>query len=216
MSQDYRNCLLKSLEYLSDNPLFFDIGCNINPIVEYDNDPWVENWNDDFTFLVLDYFPTAKCIGVEPIHYQTYEERWKNDERVKLLKLGLSDKNNIETLYYPGERHVLTSFFLQENFKSSGENVNEISIECKTLDTICEEENICFIDYLKLDTEGAEFKILKGSENLIQNKKIKFIQFEYDVPDIVIPEVTQIYNFLKFYGYEEVLTSNREQLWARL
>lgn len=216
MSQDYRNCLLKSIPYLPDNPLFFDVGCNINPIVEYDNQVWVENWNDDFTFLVFEYFPNAKCIGFEPLHYQSYEERWKDDNRVQLFKLGLSDKNIKETLYYPGDRHVLASLYLQEEFKTSNENINQVEIECKTLDTICEEENITFIDYLKIDTEGAEFKILKGSENLILNKRIKFIQFEYDLPDNTIPEVGQICNFLKFYGYNEILTSNREKLWARL
>jgi FkbM family methyltransferase len=216
MSQDYRNCLLKSTQYLSENPLFFDIGCNINPIVEYNNEAWVENWNDDFTSLAFEYFPSAKCIGIEPLHYQSYEERWKDDDRVKLLKICLSDKDDKEILYYPGDRHVLTSFYLQEHFKGNGENINQIEIECSTLDTICEKENIPFIDYLKIDTEGAEFKILKGSEKLIQNKKIKFIQFEYGLSDKIIPEVTQICNFLKFYGYIEVLTSNREKLWTRL
>jgi FkbM family methyltransferase len=216
MSQDYRNCLLKSLSYLSSNPLFFDIGCNINPISEYDNQVWVENWNDDFTFLVFEYLSNSRCVGVEPLHWQTYEQRWLNDKRVQLLKIALSDKNCYETLYYPGNRHVLTSFYLQENFNDHQEEINYIQLQCKTLDSICEDMDLPFIDYLKIDTEGAEFKIIKGAEKLIQNKKINFIQFEYDLPDESIPNVSQICNFLKFYGYEEILTSNREKLWSRL
>ncbi len=214
MSQDYENCLLKSSPYLSNNPLFFDIGCNINPIVEYDNEEWVENWNDDFTFLVMKHFPNAKCIGVEPLHYETYEKRWNSDNRVQLLKIGLSDKNCVETLYYPGSRHVLTSFYLQQDFKT--ETINQVQIECKTLDDLCAELNVSDIDYLKIDTEGAEFKILKGSEKMIQNRSINLIQFEVGLPDESIPNPEKIYNFLNFYGYKRLIKSNREELWSRL
>jgi FkbM family methyltransferase len=216
MSQDYKNCLLKSLSHLSENPIFFDVGCNINPIVECNNAEWIENWNDDFTEIVLQNVPSAKCYGVEPIHYQTYEKKWSSDPRVQLFVIGLSDKNSTETFYYPGDRHVLTSFYQLDEFNKHGETINKVDIECRTIDSLCTEHNINLIDYLKIDTEGAEFKILKGSENMIQNSRIKFIQFEYGLVDDEIADVNTISNFLKFYGYNEVLTSGREKLWERI
>lgn len=215
MSLDYRNCLLSICESINDNSLFVDVGCNINPIVE-SKKPVVENWNDDFTSIVLEYFPRVRCVGIEPLHYQSYEEKWKDDERVTLFKIALSDNEGVEKLYYPGSRHVLTSFYLQNNFNNTEEDINSIDIECRTLDNICREYDISFIDYLKLDVEGAEFKILKGSEKLIQDKKIKYIQFEIGLYDDDMPKYNDICNFLKFYGYNEILSSNREKLWGRV
>ena len=70
------------------------------------------------------------------------------------------------------------------------------------------------IDYLKIDTEGAEYKILSGSTTLLEDKKISFIQFEYGLSDNTIPSVELICNLLSEYDYKEVLTSGREKLWV--
>ena len=53
MSLDYRNCINFALPYLPMNSIVIDVGCNIDPIVEMNYAEWIENWNDDFTFLVL-------------------------------------------------------------------------------------------------------------------------------------------------------------------
>lgn len=213
MSLDYKNCINTALPYLPKNLVAIDVGCNIDPIVELNYAEWVENWNDDFTFLLLESLPNAKCIGIEPLHWQTYENRWKDDSRVNLLKIGLSDKDNNESIFFPGERHVLSSFYFRDDFKNDS-SVKIKQIECKKLDTLFVELNLEHIDYLKIDTEGAEYKILCGAEDLLKSSKISFIQFEYGLVDEDIPSVELICNFLSQHNYKEVLTSGREKLWA--
>ncbi len=216
MSFDYRQCVHLAMKYLPENPVVVDVGCNINPIVEMDYAEWIENWNDDFTFIFLEMISDAKCIGIEPLHWQTYEERWKNDARVNLLKIGLSDKDDSEIIYVPGVSHVVSSFYRQDCFGDfSPGNVKELEIPCKKLDTLFLELRLSVIDYLKIDTEGAEYKILCGAEELLKNQKISFIQFEYGLVDEKIPSVEMIYNLLNQYGYKEVLVSGREQLWVK-
>lgn len=212
MSFDYRQCI-NSVSFLRDNPIVFDVGCNINKIVEEDNSVWIENWNDDFTLLFLEKFSDAKCYAIEPLHWQEYENRWEKDCRVILFKFGLSDIDGDEVIFYPGFRHVLSSFYLQEDFIND-KNVRSIKIPCKKLDTLFEELNLDYIDYLKLDTEGAEFKIISGSQKLLKEKKIKYIQFEYGLKDLSIPSVDMITEILKKYGYSEVINSGREKLWS--
>jgi FkbM family methyltransferase len=213
MSFDYRQCIESALNHLPDNPVAIDVGCNINPIIE-ENADWIENWNDDFTFLFLEKFPHSKCIAIEPLHWETFEHRWGEDERVNLLKIGLSDKDGTEFIFFPGQRHVLSSFYIREEFKGDPLNLKEI--QCKKLDTLFGEYQLQKIDYLKIDTEGAEYKILLGSRNLLEQKKITFIQFEYGLPDKNIPSVDIIMNLLEEYGYREVITSGREKLWSCL
>jgi FkbM family methyltransferase len=212
MSFDYRQCIESALNHLPDNPVAIDVGCNIDPIVEMGNVEWIENWNDDFTFLFFERFPEAKCIAIEPLHWNKFEERWGNDPRVDLLKIALSDKDGSEFLFFPGQRHVLSSFYIREDFKGDPLNLKEI--ECKKLDTLFQEQYFDKIDYLKIDTEGAEYKILLGARNLLEQKKITFVQFEYGLTDGGIPSVDLIMNLLTQCGYHEVITSGREKLWT--
>jgi FkbM family methyltransferase len=212
MSLDYRNCINFALPYLPTNSTIIDVGCNIDPIVELGYVEWVENWNDDFTMLALESLPEAKCIGIEPLHWETYEKRWKNDRRVDLFKIGLSDTDCFETIFFPGVHHVTSSFYNRESFNQYDVQTKEV--ECKTLDTLSFELNLQHINYVKIDTEGAEYKILLGAKKLLEEKRISFIQFEYGLTDEIIPSVEIISNFLNEYNYKEVLTSGREKLWV--
>lgn len=214
MSFDYQQCIERASKFLPDSPTVIDVGCNINPIVEMGNAEWIENWNDDFTYLFLEKFPQSKCVAVEPLHWQSFDDRWGNDKRVQLLKIALSDEDGTDSIFFPGQRHVLSSFYMREDFK--GEFLNCKEVVCKKLDTLFKELDLNHIDYLKIDTEGAEYKILLGAENLLMHKRISFIQFEYGLPDSNIPSVDTIMEFLSNYGYKEVTTSNREKLWSCL
>lgn len=46
-------------------------------------------------------------------------------------------------------------------------------------DTYCRVQNIQYIDYLKIDTEGHEYSVLEGFTQMFQQEKIACIQFEY-------------------------------------
>jgi len=212
MSFDYRQCIEKASKYLSGEILTVDVGCNINPIVEMNYAEWIENWNDDFTFLFLEKFPQSKCIAIEPLHWQSFQNRWFEDDRVKLLKIALSDNDGTEFMFYPSNRHVLSSFYIREDF--NGEVLNSQEVETKKLDTLFIESQINKINYLKIDTEGAEYKVLLGAKDSLEKKKIDFIQFEYGLTDEDIPSVELIESYLIDFGYKEILVSGREKLWT--
>jgi len=55
----------------------------------------------------------------------------------------------------------------------------QITVQTRTLDSICEEHQIKYIDMLKIDAEGAELAILQGSKKLLNKHAIGAIQFEY-------------------------------------
>lgn len=51
------------------------------------------------------------------------------------------------------------------------------SIQCKTLDSECQDKKITDVDFLKIDTEGSELMVLQGAEKTIK-KWYPFIQIE--------------------------------------
>lgn len=46
-------------------------------------------------------------------------------------------------------------------------------------DDYCENNGIGFIDFLKIDVEGAEHLVLQGFTEMLSEKKIRIVQFEY-------------------------------------
>jgi len=77
-----------------------------------------------------------------------------------------------------------------------------ISVETKTLDSLCQEQSVEHIDFLKIDTEGAELNVLKGAANLLKTGAIKIIQFEYGgtYSDAHIT-LKEVHELLINYGY---------------
>ena len=76
------------------------------------------------------------------------------------------------------------------------------STHCKKLDDVMEDKNIENVDFLKIDTEGAELFVLEGAKRLIEKYK-PFIQFQVNELSKVIYNIDEqdIVIFLKKLGY---------------
>ena len=101
-------------------------------------------------------------------------EKFKN---IKVNFLGLSDKNkDEEAIFYPDDptRNSLKGTPIEIGWKYFKENVKLING-----DSYCKDNNLNKIDFLKLDLEGFDFEALKGFSRFFEEKKIKFVQFEY-------------------------------------
>lgn len=80
-----------------------------------------------------------------------------------------------------------------------------------TLEEFCESNGIKFIDSLKIDTEGYDLEVLKGSSELLKKSSIAFIEAEVGmnpknnlhVDFLVIREYLKSYNYFVFGIYEQ-------------
>ena len=61
--------------------------------------------------------------------------------------------------------------------------VERQSIQLRTLDSFCQEQSIEKIDLLKTDTEGADLRTINGATQMLSEKRIGFIVFEFYCPD---------------------------------
>lgn len=85
---------------------------------------------------------------------------------------GLSDENQFLS-YYP----TYQSFFDRVSSCGRSDDENKITLEVRRADEYIRKNNIQEIDFLKIDTEGYEFKVLKGFGETLSI--VKMIQFEY-------------------------------------
>ena len=131
-------------------------------------------------------------ILIEPIN--TEAEKLKNEKYI--INKGLWSKKEKKKLYILDNRLGSSSMYKPEekNFdlhdikEKDFENfkvTREIEIECDTLDNQLSEMNIKNLDYLKIDTQGAELEILKGMKSyhpLLIKIEAQFFSMYKNVP----------------------------------
>jgi len=107
---------------------------------------------------------------------------------------------NQDSKYYKRKIEVLG---LKENKKI----YNNSDVKLNRLDDYCEEKKINKIDLLKIDTEGHEYFVIKGSTNALT--KIKYIYFEHHYDDMLIKgyKYSDIHDFLKKYNFIRIYKS---------
>jgi len=164
--------------------VIFDVGANIG------------SW----TNLCTKYHPNANIYSFEPIPetYKALEIIGRTNDKIHTYNIGLGSENkNVEFKFYQ-ESHELCSQF---SFKH-GEASKTISVTLKAGDSFMLESKIEVIDFLKIDTEGADLDVLKGFIETLKNKKIRIIQFEYGQINIVSKNLLyDFYQFLESHGY---------------
>lgn len=98
---------------------------------------------------------------------------------------------------------------LLDETNQHSDNVDIIKIECKTLNSILSENNIGNIDYLSIDTEGSELKVLKG------------IDFEKYNIKVISAEINQtgdssVKNYLESKGYRFISKICSDEIFIKI
>lgn len=140
-------------------------------------------------------FKTVVDVGIQTnlsypninhnIHYHLFEP---NSEFTRILKeklatlknnniilneYGLSDNSADNCIYYDKSQ----SFEINPYLKQDTQSGHKYSL--RTLDDYVKNSGITKIDFLKIDTEGFDYKVIMGGLNSINNNIISYIQFEY-------------------------------------
>lgn len=159
------------------HPLILDVGANTGQTTE--------------KFLNL--FPNASVVAIEPNSdlHSSFLERARqataNQSRYRLLSYGLSSQCGEKEFYLSANSghssfHLFNreSRWLKIKSKDLGivpdqYSIGSRSVLTRTLDCLCNELGIGFIDVLKIDTQGHEAEILEGAKEMIQKKAIGLI-----------------------------------------
>ena len=83
------------------------------------------------------------------------------------------------------------------NLKKEKNLFTKYDIKMTTLSDYIKEKKIEIIDFVKIDTEGYEYEILKGAQNNLKNIKIILLEHHYDRMIKKNYKFNEIYSFLK-------------------
>tara|TARA_R110002012_G_scaffold87290_5_gene216011 strand:+ start:1184 stop:1990 length:807 start_codon:yes stop_codon:yes gene_type:complete len=136
----------------------------------------------NYTAFYMDYSKQVYCFEPHPNTSSKLIERFKNNNKIKVIPKGLSD-TKLKTVIYDyaqdnGSSHA--SLYAEVITDIHNSQMVEVPIELDTLNSVAQELNIEHINLLKIDTEGNEYKCLKGASELLNNNLVDVIHFEFN------------------------------------
>ncbi len=116
--------------------------------------------------------------------------------------MGLSNEAKEAELFVYNELDQRNSLHLNQAHDFNPDVLHKEKIRLTTLDNYVSENNIPQIDFLKIDVEGHETKVIEGASGLIEKRLIKCIQFEYNNNwEAAGFKLEDIFNMLSKYGF---------------
>jgi FkbM family methyltransferase len=113
---------------------------------------------------------TGRVLAVEPfskcIRYLSETRRINKLDWVKICPGAASDRNGTAKLSLSAASELNELISEEDGAKKASSNFEEV--ECFTLDSLITRENIKQVDFLKIDAEGHELQVLKGSDRLLK------------------------------------------------
>jgi len=145
---------------------------------------------------------SCKIISLEPVTktYDLLQKNLNNQSKFKCINKGLFSENTKKKINLFSS-HTHSSIYDIEgiNYKP----IDHTTIELIKGDDLLLNEGIDFVDFLKLDLEGAEYDALLGFKDSLAKGKIGAIQFEYGYINITSKKLLiDFYNLLEPYGYK--------------
>jgi len=192
-------------EKLKKDQIFFDIGANIGVFSIYSavrKNALVYSFEPEYSNL----FILKENILINRLYNNIFP-----------YSLAIGKNNNLTNLHIadstPG---AAVSSISNEKIKTTDEGYQVVwkegVVEMK-LDDICNQLNI-IPNMLKIDTDGNENNVLMGSENVLKNKKLRFIIMEKPSNE---KNRISAYEILKKNDYKEInIDNSRNSFWEKV
>jgi FkbM family methyltransferase len=128
--------------------------------------------------------------NVIPLNYAVYSKESK-------IKLYMPDEESGYTMH-----HSVMFNYLSSKYPLQGkDNEKFIEVNANTLDNLLQKNGISQVNWIKIDVEGAEFEVLKGSANILSTSKDITLLIEIHNPGDT-NHYKQIIDFLKPYNFK--------------
>jgi FkbM family methyltransferase len=186
---------LKSLKQLfnkEDIKVFFDIGAH----------------EGNLTREINKEFLNASIYAFEPFpsSYEKLSRLAESSPNIKAFPVALSSSSGT-TDFFVNNSSETNSLFPSKKVDTAIDaltcSIDKITIDTLTLNEFCASHNIDRIDLVKLDTQGSELEVLKGSESLLRTQSISAIYCEVEFIEIYEkqPLFNEVFRYLSMHGY---------------
>lgn len=165
--------VLKKYFDLNDKPTLFDIGANVG----------------NYSQMMHEVFPSAIIYAFEPNEAAFQKLKLNiNNSTINSFNIGMGSEEKKALLYCNLDDLSGAHSSIHKRVFDDIHSVNEVAhmeFQMTTIDNFCFSKQIKNIDFLKIDTEGSEYDVLKGASSMLENGEISIIQFEFNQMNII-------------------------------
>lgn len=158
-------------------------------------------------------YPSSTIYCFEPITatYKQLKQAVNKHSRVHCFNLALGNTSGLGTMISDGVS-TMNSLLQEGDERDTSLTEDETeSVRLTTLDEFCNEHNIDNISYLKVDTEGGDLNVLKGSREFLKEGRVDFVEIEagmnptnnHHVPIESLKSSLEEYGYFIFGIYEQ-------------
>lgn len=142
---------------------FVDVGANVG------------RWSAAFAASMP---PGGRGLLFEPSlsAQQALRERFYRDERIEIVPMAVSDTSGTAIFFEEPDSGETSSLVPHQ----SRVGAQPRTVSTTTLDRETSERGWEKIDFLKIDAEGYDFRVLQGARQLLSSQNIGGLQFEYN------------------------------------
>jgi len=130
----------------------------------------------DWLKIAYGYNAKLRAVAVEPNPTNAgFLKSFFRDQNIDVFECALGEKDGLGPFVIgtgEGRKSALKSNF------TGNKKEEEVNVKISKLDSILGRDEI--IDYLKVDAEGNDYRVLQGARDLLIRKKIRFLHFEYN------------------------------------
>lgn len=152
----------------------------------------------EFTDICKNIWPNTICYMVEA---NKNCEKYLSEKTDPYFIEVLGEKDNEDIIFYlTNENEICTgnSVYLEKTHHYDGDKLIEEHRKTKKVDTLFKDETF---DLIKLDTQGSELDILRGSYNVINKTKYIIIETSIKEYNLNAPLEVEVIDFMGSVGY---------------
>lgn len=164
---------------------FIDVGANVG------------DWSSN---VLSEAGPDVRLTAYEPSRsaLAKLRERFESEARVTVVGSALADVSGTATFFEEAEAGKGSSF-VPGFTKIQG---HDETVEVRTLDAELDRLGWPQVDFLKIDAEGYDFRVLSGAAQALERHAIKMLQFEYNRSwQLAGDTLHRAITFLERFGY---------------
>jgi FkbM family methyltransferase len=163
--EEEKKALELLLPYLSEKPIIFDVGANKG------------EWSD----VVMDSIPECEVHFFEAnivlVHYLMMKYDRAMNVRIIHRAVHWFAGGEIPFYYFTNENNGLSSIYYNKEWAHLP--MQKGTVVTETVDDYAKQCDVKYIDFVKIDVEGAEEDVMIGLLRMLKSNSIKFIQIEY-------------------------------------
>jgi len=142
------------------------------------------------------------AIEADPVRYKRLLELskiWESEStnKINVIHAAVSDRIG-EIKFFTSNSNISGGLFTREIAKAADVQWEEITVKSITLDSLLSD---IIVDFIKIDVEGAEYRVIRGAEKILRDSKPRIfmeIHSWYDKDVKHFPQ--EVFNI--FYGYK--------------